>query len=257
MATNEDENAEAKALGAALRVLRKRRGLSQPAAGEVFGISGEGWRKYEAGMAPSIFKPDTQRRLTAALGADINELMVVLHDRSGRPASSWTPVVVTPTFDPGRRSEPGHLAIRDRVQAGAWLMADDDHSQVEPATYPAVKDPRFSYADQWMSEVVGDSVNALNIFDSDLVHCVDIASTGYSPRTGDVVEVERLRFDGSERELTIKQVEVTPTGILLWPRSTNPRWRDPLEMTEGLNQTEGVQVRLRGLVLASVRRIFR
>lgn len=257
MATKEDESPEAKALGAALRVLRKRRRMSQPEAGEAFGIGGEGWRKYEAGLAPSIFKPDTQRRLTAAVGADVAELMAVLQDQDGRPAAAWTPVVVTPSFDPGRRMDDRHLIVRDRVQAGAWLMADDDHNQGEPATYPAVKDPRFAHSDQWMSEVVGDSINALNIFDGDLVHCVDIASTGYSPRTGDVVEVERLRFDGSERELTIKQVEVTPAGILLWPRSTNPRWRDPLEMAAGAGAGEEVQVRLRGLVLASVRRIFR
>lgn len=256
MATKDDENAEARALGAALRVLRKRRQLSQPAAGDAFGISGEGWRKYEAGLAPSIFKPDTQRRLVAAVGATVGELMAALGDMDGRPAQSWAPTVVSPSFDPSRRPEASLLVVRDRVQAGAWLMADD-HGQGEPATYPAIKDPRFARADQWMSEVVGDSVNALNIFDGDLVHCVDIGGLGYSPRTGDVVEVERLRFDGSERELTIKQVEVTPNGILLWPRSTNPRWRDPLELTSGTGEGEEIEVRLRGLVLASVRRIYR
>lgn len=256
MATKDDANAEAKALGAALRVLRKRSRLSQPEAGEAFGIGGEGWRKYEAGLAPSIFKPDTQRRLTAAIGASVSELMEVLQSLDGRPPAAWTPVVVTPSFDPRGRIDASHLTVRDRVQAGAWLIADDLR-QAEPATYPATRDTRFPYAEQWMSEVVGDSVNALNIFDGDLVHCVDIASTGYAPRTGDVVEVERLRFDGSERELTIKQVEVTPGGILLWPRSTNPRWRDPLALADGAREGEEIEVRIRGLVLASVRRIFR
>ncbi len=256
MATSDDQNAEAKALGAALRVLRKRSRLSQPLAGEAFGIGGEGWRKYEAGLAPSIFKPDVQRRLTAAVGATVGELMAALQQMGGRSPTAWTPSIVAPSFDAARRLDAPHLVIRDRVQAGAWLMADD-HDQQEPATYPATKDPRFSYADQWMSEVVGDSVNALNIFDGDLVHCVDIAGTGYAARTGDVVEVERLRFDGSERELTIKQVEVTPEGILLWPRSTNPRWRDPLKLADGTKEGEEIEVRLRGLVLASVRRIFR
>jgi hypothetical protein len=106
------------------------------------------------------------------------------------------------------------------------------------------RDPRFPHARQWLSEVRGDSVNLLNIVEGDLVHCVDAIEIGYYPRTGDVVEVERLRFGGQERELTLKQVEVTEAGVLLWPRSTNPRFEvdpAPLELKAGARRGRGAR----------------
>jgi hypothetical protein len=145
------------------------------------------------------------------------------------------------------------LMIRDRVQAGAWLQADDDN-QLQPKAYPAVKDPRYPSAQQWLSEVVGDSVNLLHVHDGDLIHCVDTIDIGYHPRTGDLVEVERLRFGGQERELTLKQVEVTPESILLWPRSTNPKWQNPIAFDLGAEEDEEIEVRIRGLVVAAIKR---
>ena len=118
-----------------------------------------------------------------------------------------------------------------------------------PRLYPALRDPRYAKAPQWLSEVQGDSVNKLNIFDGDLVHVVDAIAIGYYPLDGDIVEVERLRYGGLERELTIKQVEVTPSGWLLWPRSTNPRYQDPIEILNDGEPAEGTEVRIRGLVV--------
>lgn len=256
MARESVDAPEQKLLGRALRLLRKRADLSTEKAGENFGISGEGWRKYEAGMAKAIFAPDTQTRLAAAVGATREDLLA----ERARLAGEDPPALPRPTpaermtWTQSRQApELQLLPIRDTVQAGAWLMADDSRQDV--AAYPAARDPRFPHAHQWLSEVRGDSVNLLNIVDGDLVHCVDAVEIGYYPRTGDVVEVERLRFGGQERELTLKQVEVTPDAILLWPRSTNPRWKQPLEIAAGLRDGEEVEVRIRALVLAAIRRL--
>jgi hypothetical protein len=129
--------------------------------------------------------------------------------------------------------------------------------QDEPKRIPAAFDPRFPREAQYLTEVVGDSVDQLRIFDGDLVHCVDIGAIGYVPMTDDIVELERSRFDGQERELTLKQIEMTPEGPVFWPRSTNPRHRDPIDPRDGVPRNEDITWRVRGLVLTSIRRFRR
>lgn len=239
---------DAALMGRALAVLRKRANLSQAAAGEKAGMSGQGWAKYENGQAPTIFHPVNQHRLTAAVGATPADLEREKLALSGSTRSAN--VIDMRNWADNARSQT--LPIRDRIQAGAWLMADDT-GQVEPKQYAFARDPRFPHANQWLSEVVGDSVDRLGIFDGDLVHCVDFEGAGLGLQSGQIVEIERLRFGGSERELSIKQVELTPAGPLLWPRSANPRWQSPLSMTDGAEDDE-VHVRIRGLIVQSIRR---
>jgi transcriptional regulator with XRE-family HTH domain len=244
---DQPKNDAARLLGRALAALRQRAELSQEAAGERAGITGQGWAKYENGKAPSIHFPNRQLELTAALGfapADLERERAILAG-GGRTAT----VTELRTWVEGRQAE--SMIIRDRVQAGAWLMADDS-DQGEPRRHAFARDPRFPHADQWLSEVVGDSVDRLGIFSGDLVHCVDVEDSGWSVQSGAIVEIERLRFDGAERELSIKQVEVTPQGVLFWPRSSNPRWQEPLSLTDGAD--DDVVVRIRGLVVQSIRR---
>ena len=123
---------------------------------------------------------------------------------------------------------------------------------VRPRQHAHARDPRFPHAPQWLSEVIGDSVDQLGILDGDLIHCVDFEAAGVALQTGQIVEVERIRFGGQERELSVKQVEITPHGVLLWPRSNNPRWGHPLSMTDGAD--DDVTVAIRGLVVQSIRR---
>ncbi|WP_096033606.1 helix-turn-helix domain-containing protein [Caulobacter vibrioides] len=234
-------------------MLRHSKGWSQAQAADAFGeagISAQGWGLYEGGKRRGIFRPETQRKLTAALGLTLDDLVEArraLEGQSERPRHT----AEIREFRP--RHQVGELVIRDRVQAGAFLVADD-LSQVEPRPYPAVRDARYPAAEQWLSQVVGDSVNLLGIVDGDLVHCVSAIDIGYTPRTGDIVEVERLRFAGRMRELTVKQVEVTADGVILWPRSTNELYRTPISLTEGLEEGEDAEVRIRGLVVGSLRR---
>jgi SOS-response transcriptional repressor LexA len=195
--------------------------------------------------------------IAAALQCDVRYLLGVIDmpfqfegDEELKVAEELTQL--PPRF--GRRPKLAQLQllpIRDRVQAGAWL-AMDENNQIEPKLSSTVRDPRYPSVDQWLSEVMGDSMNALGIFEGDLVHIVELIGSGWYPRTGDIVEVERIRFDGAERELTIKQVEVTgPNTALLWPRSTNPRWSEPLSLG---SDEEGLEVRIRGFMINLVRR---
>ncbi len=260
MPTMDDESAELRLWGRALRVLRKRADLTQDQAAENYAkltsqddFTAQAWGLIEAGKRKYLFSPISQRQLTAAIGSSPEGLAAARGELAARPMES-DPVALAPTERFSTAApQSALLPVRDRVQAGAWLAADDT-SQVAPRIYPAVRDPRYPTAEQWLSEVIGDSVNRLGIFEGDLVHCVDAIAVGYFPRTDDLVEVERLRFGGQERELTIKQVEVTPGGVLLWPRSTNARWGAPLSLTAGADDSEEIEVRIRGLVIASIRR---
>lgn len=246
-----DDDAEAKALGDAVRELRLRTGKSQAEAAMAMGLgSGEAWRVYEVGKAPTIFKPGVQFRLASAVGSTLSELLET-RDRILGKAS--TVGLQRPANDPFAGGERGEMIIRDRIQAGAWLLADDS-GQDQPRTFPAAYDGRYPHARQWISEVAGDSMNRLGINNGDFVHCVDAIDIGYHPRHLDVVEVERLRNGGRERELTLKQIEMTANGFVLAPRSTNPLWQEPLALNQDIADGVEFEVRIRALVVTTMRR---
>jgi SOS-response transcriptional repressor LexA len=118
---------------------------------------------------------------------------------------------------------------------------------------PAPVDPRYPHAKQWLREVAGDSMNAKGIVSGDLVHLVDWAECGLELTTGQIIEVTRYRDGGELREVTLKEVEVkAPGNFLLWPRSTNPKWKEPIVLNGA--DDDGPQVKVTGLLLASIRR---
>lgn len=221
--------------GERLRRLREAKGLSAAALGARVGRSESAVRNQENNT--NGIPPGLAAKYAHVLGTTAGHILYGDEAPAPKPA------------------ELAMLPVLRRVQAGAWL-AVEDFDQDKPRTEVAARDPRFPAAEQWLSEVVGDSMNALDrpILEGDMVHCVSAQDIGYFPQTGHVVEVERLRFQGREAEVTLKQVEVTDTGVLLWPRSTNPRWQDPIALRHGIAEGEEIEVRIRGLVLSTIRR---
>ena len=144
------------------------------------------------------------------------------------------------------------LPVLARIQAGAWLALDDFDQGEEQASMSAALDPRYPHARQYLREVQGDSMNARGINPGDYAHIVDFGDTGANINTGMVVEVTRTRMGGQLREITLKEAEVGPGGVVLWPRSTNPRWKDPvpLEADDGSD----VEVQITGILLSVIRR---
>lgn len=69
-----ESDTDARRLGDALAALRRAEGLSQAEAGRNAGMTSQGWGLYEAGKRPGLFRPDVQRRLTAAIGATPEDL---------------------------------------------------------------------------------------------------------------------------------------------------------------------------------------
>lgn len=144
------------------------------------------------------------------------------------------------------------LPLVGPVQAGAWL-AIDDSSQEEPPMMSAAADRRYPHARQWLREVRGDSMNARNIFPGDFVHIVELTGAGINLNSGMIVEVVRSRDGGSLREITLKEVEVSDGGaVTLWPRSINPRWKDPVRL--GDDTGNDIEVTITGLLIAKITR---
>lgn len=145
------------------------------------------------------------------------------------------------------------LPLIGQVRAGMWQEVDDSRQDEHDCPMvPVSLDRRYPHARQWLREVVGDSMNARGIHEGDFAHMVDFVGAGVTLESGKVVEVTRFRDGGLLREVTLKEVEVTTSGILLWPRSINPIWKDPIRMDLGDGQDLEVQVT--GLLLNAFRR---
>lgn len=147
----------------------------------------------------------------------------------------------------------GGLPLIGPVQAGAWLALDDS-AQDEPEIIDATLDRRYPHAQQWLRVVRGDSMNARNIFEDDLAHIVEWAGAGLHLNTGMIVEVTRFRDGGGLREVTLKEAEVRPGVTLLWPRSNNPRWQEPIRLNGDADNDDDIEVRITGLLLSAIRR---
>lgn len=247
MAQPNDDDGELIVLGRALAYLRREAGLSQPAAAEKIGTSPQNWGKYELGRRSTLFRPDVQRQVAAAVGADIEMLLAVAARLRGESAEQ-----VEKAFT--ERGKYAHLSsptltIRHRLQA-AWTLDDD---KMNFGSWHMTRDPRWELADQWLGEVLDDHADGLNITRGDLVQLVSAAETGFYPRTGDIVLVQRSR-PVEERELTLRQVENAPQGVLLHARTSNPRLRQqPLELPVALHEAADAP-RILAFVSASVRR---
>jgi transcriptional regulator with XRE-family HTH domain len=113
-----DAGAEGRALGDALSVLRRERGLSQAEAGQRIGMTSQGWGLYEAGKRPGLFRPDVQRRLTAALDATPEDLALLI---SAAPVAPQARPVSEGLQARGRAFESAPTVERRRLQ----LSTDD------------------------------------------------------------------------------------------------------------------------------------
>ena len=112
-----ESDSDARRLGEALAALRQDRNFSQAQAGERVGMTSQGWGLYEAGKRPGLFRPDVQRRLTAAIGSSPEELALKL----GSPLPP-EPVAVTGVESGGRGfSGPAPAAATRRLQ-----LSNDD-----------------------------------------------------------------------------------------------------------------------------------
>lgn len=144
------------------------------------------------------------------------------------------------------------LHIRYRVQAGAWLEANA-FSYRDYGEGPIPPDPRIPPDAQWLEEVVGESMNRL--FPSGtLVHVVDAVAINYTPRDGDLVVLERTRYQGSEIERSVKQIHMVGRRVEFRGNSTQDEFNEPILFRDG--SKDDTVVRIAGWVKHAVLRFY-
>lgn len=216
-----------------IRQRLKELGLTSNAASLKAGLPRDAIRDVLSGKS-KYPRADTLVAMASALGVTISYL---LDDDQESVRSDAMP--------PARRT----LPIRYEVAAGAWLAQDDIRD--EPfGFYEAFRIAPYGDFPQWLERVVGDSVNQL-IPTGALAHVVDAIAIEYEPKHNDLVVVVRSRAQGAFLERSIKQVELTPRGVELWPRSFNAKWDRPLSLTDGVREGEDAEVAIVGLVLTA------
>jgi transcriptional regulator with XRE-family HTH domain len=206
------------------------------ATARVAGVDAATLRNILGGRSkdPGVYKV---YEIAKALGTTIEDVI----DREGLGANEFKSAAAMP-----------ELPIVYKTGAGNWVETDDfAQTFLEENGDRAL----ITYADckQWYEVMEGDSMNQL-IPEGALLHVVDTKDFPYVPRHGNIVIVERRKQGGFMRERTVKQIEMTLQGIELWPRSTNPRWRGPIAMTETDDHDESIHAEIVGLVKRAVLR---
>lgn len=144
-----------------------------------------------------------------------------------------------------------HVRVLGEIRAGIWQEAvqwDDDKIEEIPHTAPA------PYRDKaYGLRVVGDSMNLLYP-EGTIVIVVPVWEYN-GPMPGKRVVVERRKRDGTI-EATAKELEVVDGRAKLWPRSTNPRFQTPIDISWPYDKPQDIgleTVEIKGIIIGSYR----
>jgi transcriptional regulator with XRE-family HTH domain len=148
-----------------------------------------------------------------------------------------------------------HAPVVGRVAAGVWTEHDTSEEYIG-IMVPYVIDA-YPALEQRAYEVSGRSMDQVPILPGDYVVTVPYFEARREPLAGDIVVVERTR-DGGYLERSVKEVAVYPDRIELVPRSSDPRFQEPLVVTRaGPQPDDTTQIEIVGLVVGLFRRMGR
>lgn len=147
------------------------------------------------------------------------------------------------------------VAYAGVVQAGAFLAVDEYFNQ-DPEGVPAyvLPDPAYGKVRQYAWRARGDSMDQAGIVDgmwvvgADASDYIDVYGDLVS---GDLVVVERLRYQGSERELTVKEVHFFQDRYELRPVSSNAEHAPIVVPHNHQTSSDTEEVKIIGLVLTA------
>ncbi|NRA88322.1 MAG: helix-turn-helix domain-containing protein [Rhizobiales bacterium] len=142
------------------------------------------------------------------------------------------------------------LPVLGAVQAGTWLEVDDQQVEVcdlEHIKVPLVAD--YSADKHFLLKVIGDSMNKKipNGYYAICV-CADGVNNGF-PSVGNMVVVERTRFNGSMKEVTIKRFKVVDGRDVLIPESYDDKYKPIYPDQE---KDEGTEVKFVAKVVGTI-----
>ena len=138
------------------------------------------------------------------------------------------------------------MPVRGEVAAGLWHEVDGVVDANEFERIPIALDPRYPAAAQYGLITRGTSINRV-AQPGDILLCLDYAITGIDPRPGDLVIVERTRFQGREREVTAKRIRRDGKLLMLLPDSDDPAWQTAVPIN-AQKPTDDVEVAVVAIV---------
>lgn len=210
-----------------LALALKERGMTITDLAKVLGTSRQNVSRWAAGKIG--IKPDVARKIAQILTVSAESLVM------GQPEDNLDVI-----------KRPRYVHLRGTIAAGVWLEHDEAPQLTEAVP---IIGGRWGSLEQFGYRVRGNSVDKLRIFDGDYVICVPYFDARRWPVQDDVVVVERRR--GVTIERTVKQLALTADGCELWPRSTDPKFQEPIPIKrtgEG-EEPDGTTVEIIGLVI--------
>lgn len=117
------EGEEAIRLGEALAALRRERGLSQAEAGSRIGMTSQGWGFYETGKRAGLFRPDMQRKLTSALDATPEDLLLLVGHTSESPLAGLS---ISSNLSSGVEAKGRSFEGAETAGRKLWRLDTDD-----------------------------------------------------------------------------------------------------------------------------------
>ncbi len=217
-----------------LRNLIDERGTNASALSLEIGAGREAVRMILRGNSQNP-RMDTLVKLARALDVSVAYLTGAEEDRGEPPTQKFWPP-----------SEERGLPIRFRVQAGSFYNVDEADEPIGWARITA--DPRFPIAQQWVEEVVGDSIDRIYPSGSmllvlDVVHAPTL-------RLNQLVVVARS-IDGGMIERTVKRVVEIEGALYLVGESNNAKWNKPVRITG--DDDSHISISVAGIVIGGYR----
>lgn len=222
-----------------IKRLRAEKHWSQPALAKNAGVSQQLISQLENGKnLTTKYLP----QIAKALGVTIGEI---------DPAFAETRSTVGVAF-----AVDDQVKFAGVVQAGLFRPVDEYFNQDEEWERPVglVRHPAYPRVRQYAWQAKGDSMSEAGILDGMWLVGADAADyvDQYGDiETGDLVIVERTRFQGAERELTVKEIRYYRNRYELHPRSSNPAHKPIIVPNDLTRSGDEEEVKVIGVVLTA------
>lgn len=229
-------------IGGRIREIREERQLTQAAFAKRLDVTRGAVGNWEQGKG---VKRESLQSIATEFGVSFEWLATGSSSTLGPPVARNTDT--KPQF--------GGFA-----QAGGWLAVDEYFQQdVYEVPEYVLRQPQYHKLRQYAYQVRGDSVNLAGIADGDWIVAADAADyvDHYGDtESGDLVVVERTRYQGAERELTVKEIRYYRDRYELVPRSDNPAHK-PIIVLHNSAPDDSMEVKVVGVVLTSYKNHLR
>ena len=227
-----------------LRKIRESLNLSQDEAAERLGTSRSQYVKLERGerRMSDVWIERASKGFGVTPGAIIDSSFI---DKNWKqPQLELTSAEFT------------QIPIRGEVAAGLWREIDElsqdrwsENNQHHVEYAPTIVLPGYPPEQQFGLYVRGESLNKIAP-DGSVLHCLEyINGDAWHVKDGELVVVQRTKYQGAMIETTAKRVRRNGDIFELWPESNHPDFQEPLIVPGYLDAESTEEIRIFAKVL--------